>query len=180
MSILSAQAMNNEKGKTEKQRYVELDVRVMLWFSISRSGIKTRNICGEFSVIWRAKRPQVLGTSTTFQVQRGSGPVYFPPRWTGYKNSWMKVVFKLILWNSVFVQILIYINNLHLLTFNPLLLACRSTLFPEMFYTKTPQIFIPLENHCMWWRVTWQIKFKLFTLACVFYLFQQERGIWAG
>ena len=138
MSILSAQAMNNEKGKTEKQRYVELDVRVMLWFSISRSGIKTRNICGEFSVIWRAKRPQVLGTSTlrAFQVQRGSGPVYFPPRWTGYKNSWIKVVFKLILWNSVLVQILIYIFNLHLLTFNPLLLACRSSLFPEMFYTK--------------------------------------------
>ena len=115
-----------------------------------------------------------------FQVQRGSGPVYFPPRWTGYKNSWMKVLFKLILWNSVLVQILIYIFNLHLLTFNPLLLACRSSLFPEMFYTKTPQIFIPLENHCMWWRVTWKIKFKLFTLACVFYLFQQERGIWAG
>lgn len=53
--------------------------------------------------------------------------------WPGVGLQWkqeggtgkLKVFFKLILWNSVFVQILNYVFKLHLLTLNPHLLACR-------------------------------------------------------
>ena len=53
--------------------------------------------------------------------------------WPGVGLQWkqegetgkLNVFFKPILSNSVFVQILKYIFKLHLLTLNPLLLACR-------------------------------------------------------
>ena len=93
-----------------------------------------RGICGEFSVIWREKGPQVSGTLTAFaHHQRTAG------EWTGVFSEvdWVEhrtvhVFFKLILWNGVFYQILIYIFKLYLLTFNALLLAVRILHFSEI------------------------------------------------
>ena len=99
-----------------------------------------RGICGEFSVIWRAKRPQVSGTLKTFahHEERGRGPVWFPPRWTGW-NRTVHVFFKGDqLWNSFFLfvfQILIYIFKPILLSINPLLLAFRILYFSEICST---------------------------------------------